>query len=83
MTENKITPIEKAVFKKLSYSNYWEVLEEFECLKAKVTLSRQFTKGELARFYILLKYLMQRGHSESVRLFCKGLYYTLSEKGIL
>jgi len=72
--ENKVISIQEGYFRKLDNANYWNTLEEFECLKIKVMMDRDYTPGEASKFVSLLKYFSDKGHSESFQMFCKSLY---------
>lgn len=75
--DNKIRSIDEIRVRKLDHKNYWSVLEEFECLKVKIMIDKEFTQGEAHRFITLLKYLKDKGHSESFKMFCSSLHKKL------
>lgn len=77
--DKKIFNIEDYKLKKLDNKNYWNLIEEFECLKIKIMMDKVFTPGEAYRFVILLKYFSTKGHSESFQMFCKSMLRKMSK----
>lgn len=58
----------------------WSMLEEFEILRVKFIYGKLEDKQETTRFVTLIKYFMENGPSEAMRLNCKLMYEKYIEK---
>ena len=73
-TENNVLDLDTGRFKKLDNSSYFNILEEFECLRIKIMMDQEFEQKDAHRFITLLKWIKDNGHTDSLKMFCAALY---------
>lgn len=78
---NNVNHIDEARLKKMKTRGHMmSMLEEFEVLRIKFFYDRLTDKQEATRFVTLVKYFMENGPSEAMRLSCRLMYEKYIEK---